>query len=68
MDLAAMPAATLFDSIYALVCEDTKEAKEHREKLDELLDRSTPAVPDRATWGKLPHQQRAMRAATQALG
>jgi hypothetical protein len=63
-----LPAPLLFDVIYALVCEDTREAKEHREKLDELLDRQSIGVPDRATWGRLPHQQRAMAAATTAAG
>jgi hypothetical protein len=68
VDLADLPAPVLFDVVYALVCEDTKEAAEQRQKLDEVLDRQSVGVPDRATWGKLPHQQRAMRAATTAAG
>jgi hypothetical protein len=68
MDLTDLPPALLFDVVYALVAEDTKEDKEHREKLDELLDRQNVGTPDRATWGRLPHQQRAMRAAATAAG
>lgn len=54
--------------IYCLLVEDTKEAKEHREKLDALLDSHSGGKPDRATWGRLPHHQRAMRAAEAAAG
>lgn len=68
MDLADLPAPVLFDSIYVLVLEDTKEAKEQREKLDGLLDRQAVGTPDRDTWGRLPHQQRAMKAASTAAG
>lgn len=50
--------------VYVLALEDSKDAKESREKLDALLDRVSVGVPDRATWGRLPHQQRAMRAAS----
>jgi hypothetical protein len=49
------------------VLEDTKEGREHREKLDATLDSQSPSgKPDRATWGKLPEHQRAMRAAMNA--
>jgi len=41
--------------------EDDKEAKERREKLDATLDSRSVGKPDRATWGKLPAHQRAMR-------
>jgi hypothetical protein len=68
MALEDLPPALLFDLVYVLVLEDTKEAREHREKLDALLDQQNAGTPDRATWGKLPHQQRAMRAAAQAGG
>lgn len=68
MDHTTMPAALLLDCVYVLLAEDTKEAKEHREKLDGLLDQRSVGVPDRATWGRLPHQQRAMRAAAAAGG
>ena len=67
-DLSALPATALWDVIYCLVLEDSKEAKEQREKLDGILDRDSGGKPDRATWGKLPHQQRAMRAADAAAG
>jgi hypothetical protein len=66
MNLAELPAPLMFDVIYTLALEDTKEAKEAREKLDALLDRQSGGKPDRATWGRLPHQQRAMRAAATA--
>lgn len=50
--------------IYSLLLEDHKQAAEAREKLDERLDSMRDAGrPDRATWGKLPHQQRQMRRA-----
>jgi hypothetical protein len=65
-DLADLPAPLLFDVIYALVAEDTKEAQEHRDKLDGVLDQKSVGIPDRATWGKLPHHQRAMQAAATA--
>lgn len=61
-----LPPSVYFDVIYVLVLEDTKEAKEGREKLDALLDRRSVGKPDRDTWGRLPHQQRAMRAASTA--
>lgn len=67
-DLTTMPVALLLDCAYTLLAEDTKEAKEHREKLDGLLDQRSVGTPDRATWGRLPHQQRAMKAATMAGG
>jgi hypothetical protein len=55
--------------VYCLLAEDTKEAREHREKLDGILDSHTEdGKPDRATWGRLPHQQRRMKAADAAAG
>lgn len=68
MDLAELPPPVLFDVIYALVLEDNREAREAREKLDGVLDRESVGTPDRATWGRLPHQQRAMAAAATAGG
>ncbi len=65
-DLDSLPPRVYFDLIYALVLEDTKEMKEGREKLDALLDRQSTGKPDRETWGRLPHQQRAMKAASEA--
>jgi hypothetical protein len=68
-DLTGLPATLLMDLVYCMVLEDTKEAKEAREKLDGILDsRSEDGKPDRATWGRLPHQQRRMRAAEEAAG
>lgn len=53
--------------MYALAAEDTKEAREHREKMDAALDaQSLGGRPDRATWGRLPAHQRAMQAAATA--
>jgi hypothetical protein len=43
------------------VVEDTKEARDHREKVDAALDSQSTGKPDRATWGKLPAHQRAMK-------
>jgi len=51
--------------LYCLVLEDDKEAAERRQELDGRL--AGMAKPQRETWGKLPHQQAAMRAAQQAL-
>lgn len=61
------------DVIYSLVAEDTKEAVEARQRLDQhLLSRVVTSghdgKPDRATWGRLPHQQAAMKAAQSAAG
>lgn len=47
--------------MYSLVLTDTKEAKEHREKIDATLDSKSVGTPNRETWGKLPAHQRAMR-------
>lgn len=68
MDLEQLPVSALFDVIYVLLAEDTKDAKEHREKLDGLLDSHSAGKPDRATWGRLPQHQRAMRAGATAGG
>lgn len=61
LDLTALPATVLFDLVYCLVLEDDKEARERREKLDDTLASQSAGRPDRATWGKLPAHQRAMR-------
>jgi hypothetical protein len=58
----------MLDVIYSLAAEDTKEAREGRQRLDAELDNyaaQPSGRPDRATWGRLPAQQRAMAAATQ---
>lgn len=68
-DLTGLPATLLMDLVYCMVLEDTKEAKEAREKLDGILTSHTEdGKPDRATWGRLPHQQKRMRAAEEAAG
>lgn len=72
-DLLELPATLMLSVIYSLVLEDSKEAAEARRKLDEhLLSRvvssGSDGKPDRASWGKLPHQQAAMRAAQTAAG
>ena len=61
LHLPDLPATALWDLIYCLVLEDTKEARDHREKIDALLDSQSVGRPDRATWGKLPAHQRAMK-------
>jgi hypothetical protein len=63
----------MMDVIYSLVLEDTKEAAEARQRLDahllsKVVSNAHDGKPDRATWGKLPHQQAAMKAATTAAG
>lgn len=63
----------MLDVVYSLAVEDTKEAADVRARVDEhLLSRvvsnTHDGKPDRATWGKLPHQQAAMRAAQTAAG
>jgi hypothetical protein len=58
----------MLDVIESLALEDTQEALRAREALNAKLDSlaaSPTGKPDRATWGRLPAQQRAMRAATQ---
>lgn len=72
-DLLALPATLMFDVIYTLAAEDTKEASETRSRLDNHLaalavGTATDGKPDRATWGRLPHQQAAMKAAQSAAG
>lgn len=64
--VAELSPAQFLDVIYALILEDSKETKEAREKLDALLDRQSAGRPDRDTWGRLPHHQRAMAAAPEA--
>jgi hypothetical protein len=63
----------MLDVIYSLVAEDTKEAQEARTRLDNhllalVVSRAPSGRPDRATWGRLPHQQAAMKAAQSAAG
>jgi hydroxypyruvate isomerase len=63
----------MLDVVYSLAVQDTKEAREARQRLDDhllsLVVSNTPAgKPDRATWGRLPHQQAAMKAAQTADG
>jgi hypothetical protein len=63
----------MLDVIYSLVLEDTKEAVEARQRLDahllsKVVSNTHDGKPDRATWGKLPHQQAAMKAAQTAAG
>lgn len=67
-DLLALPATRMLDVIYCLALEDSKEAAERRQALDAALDNAAnrSGKPDRATWGRLPAQQRAMRAASVA--
>lgn len=72
-ELLTLPATLMFDVIYSLVAEDTKEAQEGRGRLDNHLSAlavrtGSDGKPDRATWGRLPHQQAAMRAAQSAAG
>jgi hypothetical protein len=63
----------MLDVIYSLVLEDTKETVEARRRLDQhllskVVSSGHDGKPDRATWGRLPHQQAAMRAAQTAAG
>lgn len=71
-DLLTLPATLMLDVIYSLVLEETKETHEARRRLDDHLTtvaaRNVVGKPDRATWGKLPHQQAAMRAGMTAAG
>jgi hypothetical protein len=50
--------------LYCLVLEDSKEDADRRLELDGKL--GNMGRPRRETWGKLPHQQAAMRRAEQA--
>jgi hypothetical protein len=63
----------MLDVIYSLAVQDTREAHDARRRLDDhllsLVVGTTPSgKPDRATWGRLPHQQEAMKAAQTAAG
>jgi hypothetical protein len=62
----------MLDVIYTLMLEETKEEREARKRLDAelsaLTQRTVTGKPDRATWGRLPHQQAAMKAAQTAAG
>lgn len=68
MDLTELPATRMLDVIYSLALEDTKEAADHRAALDAALDNAANSSgrPDRATWGRTPAQQRAMKSAAYA--
>ncbi len=50
--------------LYCLVLEDSKEDADRRAELDAKLEGM--GRPQRETWGKLPHQQAAMRRAEAA--
>jgi hypothetical protein len=70
-DLTELPASLMLHVIYSLLLEETKESVEHRTSLDASLanlavGRQSDGKPDRETWGRLPHQQAAMRAAMNA--
>jgi hypothetical protein len=70
-DLLHLPATLMLHVIYSLMLEQTQELVEARERLDAKLNslvvgRGSDGKPDRATWGKLPHQQAAMRAGMDA--
>jgi hypothetical protein len=76
-DLESAPATLVFDLIYCLLLDETKERNERREEFDaQLASYVQPIeVGDRshrdqlaATWGKLPAHQRAMRRAIDAGG
>lgn len=72
-DLRTLPPTLMLDVVYSLALEETKEGVEHRSNLDNQLaalaaGRARDGRPDRATWGRLPHQQAAMRAAQAAGG
>lgn len=72
-DLLELPATLMLDVIYSLVLEETKDNRENRARLDAhllslVMGRTPDGKPDRATWGRLPHQQAAMRAAQGAAG
>jgi hypothetical protein len=65
----AVPATLLFDLIYCLMLEETEKRVERRTEVDDLLasyGSSSGGKPDRATWGKLAHHQRAMQGAIEA--
>lgn len=78
-----MPARLLFDLLYCLVLDETRERVDRRQELDAQLAQAVPAVGGRgiapsldrsdrdrraASWGKTPAQQRAMRSAMNAGG
>lgn len=72
-----LPATLAFELIYCLLLEETQEGVDRRSELDaQLASYVLPIdVGDRSdrdrlaeTWGKLPAQQRAMRAAIEAGG
>jgi hypothetical protein len=72
-DLLTLPASLMLNVVYSLVVEDTKEAQDTRDRLDNHLNSlvirtGARGKPDRATWGRLPHQQAAMKAAQTAAG
>jgi hypothetical protein len=58
------PATVLFDVLYCLALEDSKEHADRRAELDGRL--ASTEKPHRETWGRLPHQQEAMRRAEEA--
>lgn len=72
LSLDDVPARLLFDLFYCLVLDETRERVDRRQELDSQLASAGAGVtgrkPDRATWGKTPAQQRAMRNAMTAGG
>lgn len=50
--------------LYCLVLEDDKDRADRRAELDGKL--AAQEKPRRETWGRLPHQQAAMRRAEEA--
>lgn len=69
LDFLELPATLAFDVIYSLLLEETQEAVDAREKLNERLDNvGIGGRPDRATWGLLPSHQQQMRRAAAAAG
>lgn len=64
IDPLRLPASLLFDLIYCLVIEDSKEDADRRRELEARLE--SLSRPARETWGKTPAQQAAMRAAMNA--
>jgi hypothetical protein len=71
--LTDLPATLMLDVIYSLAVKETKEDQEARRRLDDhlaslVVSGRHDGRPDRSTWGRLPHQQAAMRAAQTAAG
>jgi hypothetical protein len=72
-DLLSLPATLMLDVIYSLVAQETKEGQDARRRLDDhllslVVRTGSQGKPERASWGRLPHQQAAMKAAQSAAG